>query len=468
MAGFDTNSVPASLREAKPAKYLRLAGTLASVTCMAMEPLRFRAQLKKAAQTEPLEDRLIEAALLAGGYTHVRRSVRVPPKRGKAVPKEPGVPPRIIRGLALELAPGLEQVELFISPEGMLLPTDLVTQAEKHPLKKLPWIVMRTHFARPHAHAAMVDLLEALRGKFFETLEFEDPSGYAANRDLAALARLRGADPAAEQAAYARLSRILRDAAARAPEHPLVHFDEDDDELSADAYEAKWDLSYLENERRNIRIMRSMDERMLFEDDPGKAFKSAMRDEGLGVGGNLDELEDDSEIVDLEPDEDDEAGEDEAEKEFGTDGDDSDNDEENSNQHPLLQSAEDVAQYLMRLPEPANAGADTFIGQVLHGSFEATGGLVQALSALGSENGETPEEDDEDDDPAMSLGLALVQLKRARRGAAFALAALPAARADGHLDDSGSAMVTDKLRQLVQGIETEIGKARSRLRSFQK
>ena len=75
------------------------------------------------------------------------------------------------------------------------------------------------------------------------------------------------------------------------------------------------------------------------------------------------------------------------------------------------------------------------------------------------------EEDSEaDDDFSMFTGLAIVQLKRALRGAAFALGALLPLRADGTLDEAAY----KELRDAIRGIEADTYGELARLRQRRK
>ena len=70
--------------------------------------------------------------------------------------------------------------------------------------------------------------------------------------------------------------------------------------------------------------------------------------------------------------------------------------------------------------------------------MEISGGLAQALGF--------------DDDDEFAAGLCVVQLKRALRGAAFALGALFPLRADGLIDES----IFEELHATLEGLQSDI------------
>ncbi len=78
------------------------------------------------------------------------------------------------------------------------------------------------------------------------------------------------------------------------------------------------------------------------------------------------------------------------------------------------------------------------VGTLMQGAMEVSGGLAQAMSF--------------DDDDVFGRGLAVVQLKRSLRGAAFAIGALFPLRADKLIDEAAF----KELRATIDGLQSDI------------
>jgi hypothetical protein len=87
-------------------------------------------------------------------------------------------PNRIVRGLIVDLAPGLDTFSLLISPEGHLLPLFQIEDAEKNPMRDPPFCFVKTQFASLDDHVAIVHLLDALRERFCSNLVVHDEGDY--------------------------------------------------------------------------------------------------------------------------------------------------------------------------------------------------------------------------------------------------------------------------------------------------
>ena len=155
--------------------------------------------------------------------------------------------------------------------------------------------------------------------------------------------------------------------------------------------------------------------------------------------------------------------------------------------HPLLQRAMDLMLRLHKLldkgtvpighegpedtapngglppvPTPRNDHRDV----LFHGAGEIMGGLAQALSdPFHSSEGLSQFSSDEDGtvpflDSDPFVGLSVLQMKRALRGAAFARGALFNLRAAGSLDPSAF----DELHDTIEGLETDMYAELTRLR----
>jgi len=135
--------------------------------------------------------------------------------------------------------------------------------------------------------------------------------------------------------------------------------------------------------------------------------------------------------------------------------------------HPLQQRALDLMLRLHKLLGSETEAADSHQDILLHGAGDMLGGLAQALGGLSqfSSDGAPTEGWSgtvsfpvSDFQPAP--GLSVVQLKRALRGAAFALGALFPLRANGALEQAAF----DELHNTIQQLQTDVFAELSRLR----
>jgi len=396
--------------------------------------VRYRGTLQDPALVETFEDRIVDLALEVDGYARIWRSAS----------KE--TPERVVRGVLLNLAPGLGTVGLLVSPEGWLVPLDAVEAAEAGRMPARPWVSCATRFGAIEAHVMLVALLEALRRELFPDLEIEDGGGYAGARDLETLRGRRGdpeppegPEPLARR--VARLAATVARAIERPPEHAPVRFAADDEpDGDDDRYgtEAEWDAFYRQNQRRDASLMRALDEKSLHGDLKEGDFEEAMRNEGILDVPGEDDAEDDGDgggapawaEAPAAPD-DDEADDDAPWRESlkgGASGDadgGDDGDEASSRiRHPLLRRASDLLLTVMKRPERTEAGWGSPLDPLIKGLMEMSGGLAQVLGASGD-----PEEDEG------PFGHSLIQLKRALRGIAHARGAIDPARAVRLLDE---------------------------------
>jgi hypothetical protein len=423
--------------------------------------IHYHGKIADLARVEEFEDRVVDMALEIGAAVRIWRSA----------PDADAT--RVVRGLMLDVAPGQETTSLLISPEGWLVPLHEIEAAENGTLAEPPNCWVKTQFGSVEGHVAVVELLSFLKQEFFPNLDVSDESGYWDDRDWKGLADKLGrmqaiidamadglrASPLSDEAAEdpeivaARVERIARQvqqALARPPEHPPVRFDDgpDWDELD----EAHWDASYKEQRRKQERLHRPMEEQLRAGADHREAFENALRSEG---------------IVDLpgEPDEDDFAPKAEA-----SDFENEPNEPENEpwraslphelesdddpfdvferERHPLQRQAADLHLRVFKLFEDVPEGKSSHVGTLLHGVGEIGGGLTQALTRC--------------DDPwdGLQRGLALVQLKRSLRGAAFASGALFPLQAEGLLSQKDFEDLQRTLQQLEDGIVGELTRIR--------
>jgi hypothetical protein len=116
--------------------------------------------------------------------------------------------------------------------------------------------------------------------------------------------------------------------------------------------------------------------------------------------------------------------------------------------HPLQRLAADLDLRIFKLFENVPEGKSSHIGTLVNGVLEIGGGLAQALAKWDGEL------------DGLQRGLALVQLKRALRGAAFAKGALYPVRAESLLSQEDFESLHASLQQLEDGIVGELTRIR--------
>ncbi len=433
--------------------------------------VHYHGQMADLSRIEEMEDRVVDMALEIGADVRIWRSW------------PDGHPDRVVRGLTLNIIPGLETLSLLISPEGWLVPLMCIEDAEKGTLSMPPYCCCKTQFGPPEGHVAVVTLLDFIKREFFPELHVRDEAEYWEKRDLQALiqrlqfsqrmidglAKEIRATPLSPEAAedpeilatrIARLAQRVHDSLVRPSEHPPVAFDDEDDEEAVN--EAQWDAFYLQQRRKEVRIKRAIDEARLSGTPTKDAMMDAMRNEGLidlpvdpdleqptGYGIDFDEdeselepreewresLDEVSPLAEAEPD----AWKDEA----GAGSDRLDR----PGRHPLVELASDLRVQLYDLVPDGDRYDDAC--DILMGAIgDVCGGLVQALC------------DGESNLDSIQRGLGLVQLKRALRGVAFANAALFNLQESGTLSQADY----DKIRPQFDQIEAAASEILQRFR----
>lgn len=423
--------------------------------------VRFRGRLKKPRQIESFEDRIVELAIEVGGYGRIWRSAAEDGEecRKKVEAKDNldesgGL--RIVRGVLLDLFPGLSTIPLLVTPEGLLIPAGDIENAQRAEVEDRPWIEVQTHHAPPIGHVMAIELLRGLRDKYVPDFELVDSSGYAESENFESLV-LRHAAVRKERAptgeAFARLLRDLESTARqvraivkRPPEHPPVRFSCEDEAVDPRQYgtEAEWDASYKELLRKQAGLTRAMEERTLMGKDPGEAFQESLRAEGFdSLPGEEDS---NSENEDLH-----EEALKAAEEALATSK--RSPRKKRGKRNPVLQRAMNLSVLVLKLPQRNNCGPDSPWSQVAHGIMEISGGLAQALGCA---------EDDEDEDE-MAYGHTLVQLKRALQGVIFAHCGLEPAREAGQVGEVTGDHLSKELRELDKDIRKEIELLREKM-----
>ena len=417
----------------------------------------YRGFIADVARVEDFEDRVLDLALETGAQAQIWRST---------CDRDPR---RVVRGLILDLYPGQETTSLLISPEGWLINLFEIEAAEKGQLDEPPWCFVKTQFGPVEGHVALVELLVALKKEFLPNLEVRDEGSYWESRDLETLRRtfarvgamidglaegLRrygmsadaAEDPEIVAARIERVARLVHRTISRPPEHPPVLLGEDDStfEEGWSVSEAEADALYKENRRKQQGLHRSIEELMGRGEDAEEAFEAAMRQEGI-----IDLPEEPSVSQDTPEIEEswDAAGEFEQSREVEEDepwkeslpamARDEDAADDVFERHPLQQRAMDLMLQLHELSQTLEDRRSSHFDILERGAGEMLGGLAQALGTR---------------DLGVDIGLDVVQLKRALRGAAFALGALFTLRAEGILDDT----VFGQLRHKIQGLQGDI------------
>ena len=414
----------------------------------------YRGRIAEFDRIEDFEDRVLDLVLDLGGTAQIWRS------------SADHDPKRMVRGVLAHIDPGQETTSLLIAPEGWLVGLIEIEDAERGVHKEPPWCFVKTQFGPVEAHVALIEMLTALKQEFFPDLEVHDEGGYWETRDLAELTRrhsfLKAAiDGMAEGLQQYGLSaeaaedpeilveRIKRIAAKvhatlrRPSEHPPAIMPGDDDESAwppdPDKVEAEWDAIFLEQRRKQERLTRAIEERQHAGEEIDEAFENSLRDIGtpvpgdemLPLGGEEEGEEDDepawkddllAALDDADGDDGDDA---EAWKESAEDDEPDPGtgerpdpiDKFDRRTHPLVRRAMDL---MLRLREIVDRGEgkppNPAEFALFHGAGDVMGGLSQAMCERG-------DDEDEENEPD-ALGLPIVQLKRALRGAAFARGAV--------------------------------------------
>jgi hypothetical protein len=414
----------------------------------------YRGRLADLTRIEDFEDRLLDFALEVGGLAQIWRT------------HADTDPQRMVRGIILNLAPGLEPTSMLVSPEGWLIGLIDIKDAELGRLTEAPWCFTKTQFGPLEGHVALVEMLTALRNEFVPDLEVSDEGGYYATRDLAELTRRRGtvqqgieemaeglqrhglSREAAEdpdillrhiERIADRAHRLLR----RPAEHPPVTFPEEDLIIppSPEATEKAWDEMFKHNRRQQERLQRSLEERRASGEEDEEAFEKALGDLGLEPPEPADEPWDEEEPF-AEPSGDidlgDEEGQaDEEDEPFGG----------AKERHPLLERATDLLMSLHEVFRNVDKQFEPSLHTLYQGAGDVVGGLAQALSRR---------EMDEELNP---YGLRVVQLKRALRGAAFACGALSPLRPA--VSPEQFKELRDALRQVEKDVFGELARLRA-------
>jgi hypothetical protein len=408
------------------------------------------------------EDRVIDLALDVGGKAQIWRSTA------------DDNPMRMVRGLLLDLSPGQESTSLLLSPEGWLVPLCDIESAENGTLTEQPHCFVKTQWGSVEGHVALVELLSYLKQELFPDLHVTDESGYWEHRDLdvliakfnqlgalidgmadglrkTSLTNEAAEDPHIVATRIERIARQVHATLSRPPEHPPVRFDNDEPEWSEpdwnDIDEKQWDASYKEEQRKQQRLQRAVEEQLQQGVEYREAFENALRDEGIiDLPGEDDEKLAKDRWVESETGESHEAWRESLDSPYEIEGDPFDNEERDD--PPLLKLATNFYLRLIELFKGNLESPSSHLDTLMRGAGDICGGLAQALAKDFEAEG-------------LWRGIALVQLKRSLRGAAFANGALFPLRAERVLDDDSFEELRTLLKQLEDSIFQELQRVRN-------
>lgn len=419
--------------------------------------VHYRGRLADMSRIEEFEDRVLDLVLEIGGTARIWRS---------AADDDPS---RMIRGVLATLAPGQETTCLLVSPEGWLISFIQIKEAEQGLLEEPPWCWVKTQFGPVEGHVALVELLRALDAEFLAELEVMDEGDYWETRDLPTLiekhaflqdaidglaAGLRQHGLSAEAAEdpeilIRRIERIAEQVhrtISRPSEHPDP-LSRDDDESDPDAVEAQWDALFRHNRRNQERMHRALEERLQQGEPHEEALENAMRDVGIPVPGDprIDEYDEDDEDwfdSDAELDVDDEWESTGEEWKESVAEDDKSPGPFDRERHPLLERAMDLLHRLHDEFKDQLSEQESSLETLFQGAGDLMGGLSQATARYSDDEVEALD--------VHLLGLHVVQLKRALRGAAFARCALFQFR------DTVPRPTLDELHETLKNMENDV------------
>ena len=94
-----------------------------------------------------------------------------------------------LKGVILDLHEKLEALNLCFNASGLITsPLDVAFSAENdYAVSPDDWMFIKTQFAGPEAHVAVVELLRYLKGKYIHDLEVRDETGYWETNDFHAI-----------------------------------------------------------------------------------------------------------------------------------------------------------------------------------------------------------------------------------------------------------------------------------------
>jgi len=132
-----------------------------------------------------------------------------------------------LKGIILSMHKDCESLNLCFKASGELAsPLQIALSADEDYLGQPEWVSVKTQFAGPDVHVALVKLLRYLKGKYLHDLEVDDESGYWDTGDYNAIVKnislinraidaisnqLENSDAETEDDIIAQIEKALRD-----------------------------------------------------------------------------------------------------------------------------------------------------------------------------------------------------------------------------------------------------------------
>lgn len=387
--------------------------------------ITYRGSLDQREDLESMEDAIMDATFALGGNATLWRSY------------SDEDPQRMVRGVLIEMAPGLETLSVLLSPEGTLVPLDRIEDAELGKLDQAEYCRIATQTAGPMGHVAVLSLLDSLQKHFMSNLEVHDSTGFYATRDWSVLLPSAASDSKSlpiltavsglsseaiedPEIVIARLHRVQQlvhhhiaqrgDTEIRPAASPTSGIDE---EKSLEEEVAVATQDHQDRQRKMDRILRYIEEQMATGSDFKEAMAEAFKQHGVlreEAEGSIEEESDDLEW----------EAEDWEEEDEDDDMDWEDESMAPEIRHPILSRAESVLVELYAM-QGNDAELNNHLQIASRGLGDVVGGIVQASVRV--------------DGSRMDRAYSIVQLRRALRGLAFFRGALFAMRSNGTLDE---------------------------------
>lgn len=406
--------------------------------------IHYRGTIDEVGQIEELEDRVIDLVFAYGGKATIWRSYSDLDAS------------RVVRGLMIDMAPGLETLCLLFSPEGDLTPPFQIEDAERSPHTELLDCFIKTQFGSVQDHIAIVHLLDAIKQRYCKNLEISDEGDYYETRDVQRLTDKMKASGLAitaladglnehglnkeaaedpdivatriERVAMLVQQKLLKDgklltdggkrsqdASAGAPpdcgDSPTdfsLNINDDGDPgqvLSLEEEVAAMSRIQRKNQLRSERMCRRISEATASGLTPREALELAMKEEGLETPSNRQsDLSPGNEADRFESSQNDEPWRQSLPKPF-----EETSELDHRETHPSVSLAENFLMGILDLPNDG-ASHNSFHSIAARGAMDIVGGLVQATAG--------PYED------RVGRALAITQLKRSLTGHAFARGAV--------------------------------------------
>lgn len=387
--------------------------------------ITYRGSLDQREDLESMEDAIMDATFALGGNATLWRSY------------SDEDPQRMVRGVLIEMAPGLETLSVLLSPEGTLVPLDRIEEAELGRLDKAEYCRIATQTAGPMGHVAVLSLLDSLQKHFMSDLEVHDSTGFYATRDwslllpssesdakslpiLTAVSGLSSEaieDPDIVIARLHRVQQLVHHHIAQRGDTEIRPAASDasgvDEEKTLEEEVAEATQDHQDRQRKMDRILRYIEEQMATGSDFKEAMAEAFKQHGVlrqEAEGSIEEESDDLDWEDEDwQEEDDEDAMDWEEDSMAPEI-----------RHPILSRAESVLVELYTM-QGNDAELNNHLQIACRGLGDVVGGIVQASVRV--------------DGSRMDRACSIVQLRRALRGLAFFRGALFAMRSNGTLEE---------------------------------